>query len=116
MRMSPIRDRLLRKLNALSLSSYLYIESMAELVSIQKFDSPPYNHPQWAVRTLVPRSGEKGKVWSASGANTFDMGAMENALGVRSPERSGFSSRRPPVNVQWRNIELITSKGEYKIC
>ncbi|KAG8177828.1 hypothetical protein JTE90_021160 [Oedothorax gibbosus] len=40
------------------------------------------------------------------------MGAMENALGVSSPERTGFNSRRPPVDVQWRNIELTTSKGK----
>ncbi|GFT00052.1 ATP-binding cassette sub-family G member 1 [Trichonephila clavipes] len=86
---------------------------MAELVSIQKFDSPPQvgTPPQWAVRVLVP-PGSKGKegfcVWSSSPSGTYDMTALDTST---SPKGGSFHSRRPPVNLQWNNISL-TCRGK----
>lgn len=93
---------------------------MAELVSIHKFDSPPQDGAarQWAVRAMFAPTGEKGEgkesvIWSASPLSaSYDVGSPES-LGGHTPSREDFSSRRPPVTVQWRNVELTTKTGEF---
>ncbi|CAL1289087.1 unnamed protein product [Larinioides sclopetarius] len=84
---------------------------MAELVSIQKFDSPPQvgTPPQWAVRVLMPPSGKgkEGAIWSANGG--FDLSAVDSGTPSRG---NGFNSRRPPVSMEWHNISLTTGNGK----
>ncbi|GIY12646.1 ATP-binding cassette sub-family G member 1 [Caerostris extrusa] len=83
------------------LETRLLQSKMAELVSIQKFDSPPglNTPPQWAVRVLVPPAVAKGKeaaTWVSTPTGTYEIHAD-------SPPNSASC---PPVNLEWRNIAL----------
>ncbi|XP_035215031.1 ATP-binding cassette sub-family G member 1-like isoform X2 [Stegodyphus dumicola] len=92
--------------------------TMAELLSVSKFDSPPHNaSPQWAVRTLVPPSGNSKDdatvLWTSSPkSNSYDMGMAERAAGMTSSPLKEIELRRPPITVQWKNISLTSSGGK----
>ncbi|XP_015909553.1 ATP-binding cassette subfamily G member 4 isoform X2 [Parasteatoda tepidariorum] len=95
---------------------------MAELVSIQKYDSPPQkdNPPQWAVRAIMPENG-KGKdavsclFTTAPLTSSYTISpTSETPKDLRSPGKGSFHFRRPPVAVEWRNIEL-TGTGDKPI-
>lgn len=90
---------------------------MAELLSIQKFDSPP---GQWAARAQIiandQKDGKNNKLWAASPVSqAYDMGTIENDAGVEnSPSKGDFHTLLTPVTVEWKNICLTTSGGKFK--
>lgn len=89
---------------------------MAELLSIQKFDSPPGH---WAKRAQLTVDGKEKKelLWASSPVvNSYDVGLAESMAGVKpSPPKSGFRPKTMPVTLAWRNISLNASGGKFKI-
>lgn len=86
---------------------------MAELISIQQYESPPRGGKKnWAIRTLVPPT-EKSQcvstLWPCSPGG-YDIGMAESVAGLTVNNK--FTSRRPPITVTWKNLIMTTKEGK----